>query len=98
MTDGIKWALLVTGFILVFGLIVALDIFKYIDLGVFEAAVSTLLNLAGDGFSFGRGLVNNLLSPWARTALSGLMYWLIAREFIIWTIKVSVWVYHYIFK
>ena len=98
MSDVAKWLILVAAFVVIFGLIVGLDVFNFIDLNVFDDAVSKLIDFAGDGFMFGRGLINNLLSPWARTALTGLMYWIIGREFILWTIKVSVWVYHYIFK
>lgn len=98
MSDAVKWAILVAAFIVLFGVIISLDVFNWVDLSVFNDGISTLINLAGDGFMFGRGLINNLLSPWARVALSGLMYWLIGRELILWTIKVSVWVYHYIFK
>ena len=98
MSDAVKWALLVGAVILVIGLVVALDFMQYIDLGVVGDAIATLIGLAGDAFNFGRGFINNLLSPWARTALSGLMYWIIGKEFILWTIKVTVWVYHFIFK
>ena len=98
MSDVAKWALLVAGFIAILALILVLDPFQYIDNSVLGNAIDTLIELASDGFMFGRGLINNLLSPWARTALSGLMFWLIGKEFITWTIKISVWVYHYIFK
>ncbi len=98
MSDGVKWVILVAAAVLLIGSVVALDFMQYIDLGVFSNAITTILNLASDAFTFGRGVINNLLSPWARVALSGLMYWLFGKEFILWSIKVSVWVYHFIFK
>ena len=98
MTDGIKWIILVAAAILIIGMVIALDITQYIDLGVVRDAITTIVSYAGDAFDFGRGLINNLLSPWARVALSGLLYWILGKEFILWTIKVSTWVYHFIFK
>ncbi len=98
MSDGVKWTLLITGAILVIGMVVALDIVEFIDPHVFGSAIATILEVVGDCFNFGRGIINNLLSPWARAALSALMYWIIGKELITWTIKVAVWVYHYIFK
>lgn len=98
MSDVAKWALLLAGIVVIIGLILSLDIIDFIDLSVFNNAISTLVEFLGNGFRFGRGIINNLLSPWARKALSGLMIWLIGKEFVIWTIKASVWAYHYIFK
>ena len=98
MSDVAKWVLLVAGFVVIIGMIIVLDPFQYIDHGVLGQAIDTLIDLAGDGFMFGRGLVNNLLSPWARAALSGLLFWIIGKEFITWTIKITTWAYHYLFK
>ena len=98
MSDVAKWALLIAGIIVIIGLILALDITEYIDFTKFDTAIDTIVYYLKDGFEFGRGVINNLLSPWARKALTGLLVWIIGKEFIIWTIKVSVWAYHYIFK
>ena len=98
MSDVAKWALLIAGILVIIGLILALDINTLIDFAVFNEAIDTIVEYLEDGFKFGRGVINNLLSPWARSALSGLLVWIIGKEFIIWTIKISVWAYHYIFK
>lgn len=98
MSDAVKWALLVAAALVIIGMVVTLDYMDYIDLNTFSSAVSSVISVVGNGFNFGRGIINNLLSPWARVALSGLMYWIIGKELILWTIKVSVWVYHFIFK
>jgi len=98
LSDAVKWALLVAGAIVIIGMVVSLDYMEYLDFGTFGSAVSSVISIVGEGFNFGRGIINNLLSPWARVALSGLMYWIIGKELILWSIKVSVWVYHFIFK
>lgn len=98
MSDAVKWALLVAGAIIIIGLVVDLAVVDFIDVDIFGSAISSIISVVGEGFNFGRGIINNLLSPWARSALSVLLYWIIGKEFILWTIKVSVWVYHFIFK
>lgn len=98
MSDIAKWAILIAAIIVVIGLVMALPFYEYIDVSKFSAAVVTIISVAGDGFTFARGLVNNFLSPWARGVFSGLLLWLIGKYVIIYTLKVSVWVYHYIFK
>lgn len=98
MSDVVKWTLLLGGAIVFIGLIIVLDPIQFIDENVFGNAITTIINIAGEAFNFGRGIINNLLSPWAREALSGLIYWIIGKELILWGMKVSVWAYHYLFK
>ena len=98
MSDIAKWALLAAAIIAIIALIVAFPFMQYIDAAKFSAAISTIINTAADGFRFARGLVNNFLSPWARGVFSGLLIWLLAKPILTYGIKVTVWVYHYIFK
>lgn len=98
MGDVAKWILLVAAAVIMIGIIVAFPINSFMDLGVLSSSIATLVSYTGEAFLFGRGLINNFVSPWARGALSGLMFWLIAKWAMTYTLKVMVWVYHFIFK
>jgi len=98
MSDVAKWAILVVAATSMIALVVMLPIMEFIDLGVFQTAITGILNIAGDALRFGRGLVNNFLGPWGRKCLSGLMMWLCAKFLVTWTLKVSAFAYHFIFK
>ena len=98
MSDAIKWALLVAGAVVIIGLIVALPFMDFMNVGEFADLIQGLVNIAGDSFAFARGLINNFLTPFGRTALTGLMVWLFGKWAIMIAIKISVWAYHFIFK
>lgn len=98
MSDAIKWALLVAGAVVIIGLIVALPFMDFMNVGEFADLIQGLVNIAGNGFVFARGLINNFLTPFGRTALTGLMVWLFGKWAIMIAIKISVWAYHFIFK
>lgn len=98
MSDAVKWGLLVAGAVIIIALIVALPFVEFIDLAEFSAAITNIVSIAGSAFRFGRGLINNLLLPFGRTVASGIMIWLIGKWAITVTIKISTWIYHYIFK
>ena len=98
MADIAKWALLVAGAIVIIGLIVALPFMDFVDAGEFADLISSLVDIAGDGFVFARGLINNFLTPFGRTALTGLLFWMFGKFAITISIKIVVWVYHFIFK
>lgn len=98
MADIAKWALLVGGAVVIIGLIVALPFMEFVDPGEFGSLISSLVDIAGDGFVFARGLINNFLTPFGRVALTGLLYWMFGKWAITIGIKIIVWVYHFIFK
>lgn len=99
MSDTAKWIILGAAAVaLLSGVILAVPVLEYLDVTVFAGGISTLVNYAGSAFQFARGLINNLLSPWARSALSGLMAWIIGKFFFTWGLKVATWAYHWIFK
>ena len=98
MSDVAKWILLAAACVVMVGIIVAFPINTLMDLGVLSGSIATLVSHTGESFLFGRGLINNFVSPWARGALSGLMMWLIAKWAMTFTLKVMVWIYHFLFK
>lgn len=98
MSDIAKWALLVAGAVALLALIVALPFVEFINVDEFGAALTSIVAIAGDAFRFGRGLINNFLTPFGRSVFSGLLLWLLGKWVMPTTIKIGVWVYHYIFK
>ena len=98
MSDAVKWGIRAALAVTIIGMILVLPVRQFIDISVVAAGISTLVSIAGEGFMFGRGLINNFLSPWARIALSGLMIWLIGKWFVLLSMKIMAWVNHYIFK
>lgn len=98
MSDAVKWGLLVAGAIAIVGLIVALPFVEFINFDEFGAAVANVVSIASVAFRFGRGVINNLLLPFGRTVASGIMIWLIGKWALTITIKIAVWIYHFIFK
>lgn len=98
MSDAIKWGLLIAGAVIIIGLIVALPFMEFLNVGEFTNLIAQLVNVAGDGFAFGRGLLNNFLTPFGRTALTGLLFWMFGKWAITVSIKVVIWAYHFIFK
>ena len=98
MSDLAKWALLVAGAVALVALILALPFVEFINLDEFGAALTNVVDIAGNAFRFGRGLINNFLLPFGRTVASGLMFWLFGKWAILNGIKITAWVYHFIFK
>lgn len=98
MGDVTKWVILAAVAVTVISLLVSLPIMVGIDLEVYAAGIDTIVSIAGDALLFGRGLINNLLSDWARDMLSGLMIYLVAKWLCTYSIRVYTWVHHYLFK
>lgn len=98
MSDAIKWALLIAGAVIIVGLIVSLPFMEFMNVGEFANLISGLVDIAGSSFAFARGLLNNFLTPFGRTALTGLLFWMFGKFAIMITIKITVWAYHFIFK
>ena len=63
MSDIVKWALLAAALAAIIALIVVLPFNDFLDLGELSASISNVVTIAGNAFSFGRGLINNLLLP-----------------------------------
>lgn len=98
MSDIAKWGLLVAGAVALIALIVALPFVEFINVGEFTSAINTIVEVCSDGFLFGRGLLNNFLSPFGRGLVTGILLYLFGKFFIGITIKITSWIYHFIFK
>lgn len=98
MSDAIKWGLLTAGLVALVTLIMALPIAQFVDLGQFGVAISNIVNVAGEFFQDARGLVNAFLLSFGRTLLSGIMVWLFGKWAITLGVKISAWVYHFVFR
>lgn len=98
MSDVVKWGLLVAGAVALIGLVVALPFVGFIDGGEYAAALTTIVEICGDAFRFGRGAVNIFLLPFGRKVLSGLLVWLVGKWAMMIGIKIAAWVYHFILK
>lgn len=98
MSDIAKWALLVVGAIALIGLIVALPFVQYIDVGEFGDLLNDILSVVGNAFQSARGLINNFLTPFGRGLLSGILIYLFGKWAINIGIKITAWIYHFIFK
>lgn len=98
MGDVVKWGLLVAGIILLIAMVADLPFLDFLDLEEFVSAISNVVDICSGSFKFGRGLINNFLTPFGRVAASGLIFWVICKPFIMTAIQYIVMVYHYIFK
>lgn len=98
MSDAIKWGLLVAGIVVLIGLVVALPFFDFIDLNNFSNAINTVVNICGNVFRSARGLINSFLTPFGRSAVTGLLLWFFGKWAVMVGIKITSWVYHFVFK
>lgn len=98
MGDIIKWGVLVAGALLLIALIFALPIANYLDLTEFSGAINSLVSTVGGYFRSARGLINNFTSPFGATLITGILGWLLGKFLILNAIKLTTWIYHFIFK
>lgn len=98
MSDAVKWALLVAGAVALIALIMSLPFVGFINVDNFSEGLLTLTTYAGNAFYTARCLINNFLSPTGRVILSGLLFWFFGKWAITITIKITAWIYHFIFK
>ena len=98
MSDIAKWALLVAGALVFLGLILQLPFVEFINVEEFLSALGNIASIAGDAFTFARGLLNNFFLPFGRKIITGLLIWLIGKWALQISIKIGAWVYHFIFK
>lgn len=98
MSNIVKWALLAAGTVLIIGLILVLLFNDFINLSEFSAGLTSIVSIVGDYFIQARGLINNFFTPFGRTCLTGLLVYLFSKFFITLAIKITVWVYHFVFR
>lgn len=98
MSDIAKWGLLIAGALVLIALIVALPFVEFINVGQFASLINNITSVVGSAFQWARGLINNFLTPFGRTLLTGLMAYLFGKFAITIGIKITAWIYHFIFK
>ena len=98
MSDVVKWGLLAAAVVVAIGLIVALPFTGFIDGTQFATLLSRLTQICTTAFTAARGIINNFLTPFGRSVLTGLIYYLFGKFFVTLGIKITAWIYHYVFK
>lgn len=98
MSDLAKWALLAAAAVVAIGLIMGLGIADAMDGALFSTAVANVVTVAADGMKFGRGLVNNFVLPQAVPIVTAVLSFVVLKWVVTLTIKVTAWVYHFVFK
>lgn len=98
MSDIVKWGILIAGAVALIVLVCALPFVQFIDFGEFGILINNIVSVVGSAFQNARGLINNFLTPFGRGLLSGIMIYLFGKWAITITIKITAWIYHFIFK
>ena len=98
MSDIVKWGILIAGAVALILLVVTLPFVQFIDFGEFGALINNVVTVVGSAFQNARGLINNFLTPFGRGLLSGIMVYLFGKWAITIGIKITAWIYHFIFK
>lgn len=98
MGDAIKWGLLATAIVILIALVVVLPFNEFINVGEFSAAISSVVTVCGNLFQSARGLINCFLTPFGRTLVTGMLLWFFGKWAVMVGIKITAWVYHFIFK
>ncbi len=98
MSNAVKWALLAAAAVALIALVVALPFTNFINASQFANSINVVVNTCGDYFTSARGILNNFLTPFGRTVLTGLLYWLFGKWAIMIAIKIGAWIQHFVFK
>lgn len=98
MSNIVKWALLVAGAVAIIGMIMALPFASYLNTTELGVAIGNIADICGGAFYNARGLLNLFLLPFGRTVLTGLIAYLFTSWIVKLGIKITVWIYHFIFK
>lgn len=98
MSNIVKWALLAAGAVLLVGLVLSMPFVGVIDFGELSGAVNGIVSICGTSFSAAKGILNNFLTPWGRGVLTGVIYYEISKFAVTLTIKITTWIYHFVFR
>lgn len=98
MSNAVKWALLAAGAVLLVGLVLSLPFVDVINFTELSTSVGNLIRVAGSAFQSARGIINNFLTPWGVGVLTGIIYYELAKWAITVGIKITTWIYHFIFR
>lgn len=100
MSNAVKWALLAAAFLAVIVVIMTFPFVQYISPSIAEIGtyVEPFVKIVGKYTTTARGLINIFLLPYARGLLSGCFMYLIFKKIMTMTVKITAWIYHFIFK
>lgn len=96
MSNIVKWGILTAGLI---AIVAVCSTFGLLD-GVTSIGglINQLVSLLGSGLQFGRGLINNFLTPSGRVLLTGLLMFIFFKWVVTMGVKITTTVYHFIFR
>lgn len=98
MSDGIKWAALLSALLIVIAMIIALPLADNINLTEAKNALDIIVNVLSKPLYTVRAIINNFLTPVGRTILSGLIYYIFFKWVFTTGFKAIVGIYKWIFK
>lgn len=100
MSDIIKWGLLATAVISLVAVIVTLPIVNFFgsSSAVVSEGIGVILDITSPYLYTARAFINIFLNSWGRKILTGLITYLFFKWFLVLNLKVTTWVYHFIFK
>lgn len=98
MSNAVKWALLAAGIVALIALVALAPVADLSLLGNIGGYLNQLLSVAGGAFNSARGLINYLLFEPVRPFLSGLLIWIFAKWAVTVGVKITAWVYHFVFR
>lgn len=98
MSDIAKWALLGASALLIIGLLVALPFMEGINIQELTSNINNIVSIASDYLVNAKGLINNFLTPVGRTIFCVVLYWIFGKWFLLGTIRITAYAYHYIFR
>lgn len=100
MSDIAKWALLVTAVLALIVIVLTMPFAKFLPTGAQQITVyiDEIVTLCSGFFYTARSLINIFLFESARSVLSGLIVYLFAKWIITISVKITTWIFHFIFK
>lgn len=98
MGEFVKWGLLVAGAVALIALVVSLPFMEFLNIGELSTQIGVVVSNCGSFFANARGLINMFLAPFGRTVLSGLIGYFMTKWILKLGIKITAWIYHFIFK
>lgn len=98
MSNVVKWALLAAGIVALIALVALTPVADLSLLGNIGGYLSQMLTVAGGAFNAARGLINYFLFEPVRPFLTGLLLWIFAKWAVTIAVKITAWVYHFVFR
>lgn len=98
MSDIVKWTILIALVILIMASLMALPIFAGFNIPALAGYIGQFIGYCGNAITWGRQFINNFLYPEAITALSGLVFYFVAKPFMLFSIDLTVGISRFIYK